>query len=505
MMWAANSLPGKSRFQSHSTIFKYACRCAGRMAKEQAQGIAKKSTDFSEWYVQAITRAELVDYTSVSGCFAFRPYGYAIWERLVAIVDAKLKAMGVQNCYFPLFIPERLLKKEQQHVKGFAPEVAWVETAGNTKLDERLAIRPTSETIMYESYSKWIRSWRDLPLRLNQWNNVVRWEFKHPTPLIRTREFLWNEGHSAFATRKEAEAEIEDILSLWKDVTENVLALAGLLGKKSEAEKFAGAIASYSIEFVLPNGKAAQGPDAHFDGQNFAKAFDITFLNAQRKKEFVWQNTWAISTRMIGILAMIHGDDRGLVLPPEIAPIQVVIVPILFEDSKKSVLAAAKKLEQQLKKTVRVHLDDRDSHTPGWKFNEWELKGVPVRIELGPKDLAKNQVVIARRDTGKKDVVPLATAVATVADILRKIQQDMLAASRATLERSITAAKDVTGITKALKSSALASAAFCGSEVCEAKLTGSTEAKSLCISREGTGTCVFCGKDGKPAYFGRSY
>ena len=302
-------------------------------ARDDAKSIgitAKKEKDFSEWYSQLIIKSGLVDYTSVSGCFAYRPYGYSIWEKIVKEVDARLKKLGVQNVYFPLLIPEKLLKKEQQHVKGFAPEVAWVTEAGNTKLDERLAIRPTSETIMYDSYSKWIRSWRDLPIKYNQWNSVVRWEFKHPTPLIRTREFLWCEGHSAFATRKEAEQEINEMMQLWADVTENLLALKGVSGMKSEAEKFAGALASYSIEYLLPNGKTAQGPDAHFDGQNFAKAFDISFLDKNGKRVYAWQNTWAITTRMIGIMAMVHGDDSGLVLPPRIAPIQAVIIPITF-------------------------------------------------------------------------------------------------------------------------------------------------------------------------------
>ena len=259
---------------------------SGPAAEKITLGLtAKKSENFSEWYTQVVEKAELAGYTSVSGCMVLRPYGYSIWEKIVGAVDARLKKMGVKNCYFPLLIPESLLKKEQEHVEGFAPEVAWVTHAGNTKLDERLAVRPTSETIMYESFSKWIRSWRDLPLKLNQWNNVVRWEFTHPTPFIRTREFLWNEGHTAYATKEEAENEITVIMALWKEITEEYLALVGVMGRKSDAEKFAGAIASYSIEYFLPNGKAAQGPDAHFDGQNFAKAFNIGFLNKEGKHE----------------------------------------------------------------------------------------------------------------------------------------------------------------------------------------------------------------------------
>ncbi len=476
----------------------------GKDAAKSLGITAKKDKDFSEWYSQLIMKSELVDYTSVSGCFAFRPYGYAIWEKIVAEVDSRLKKMGVKNVYFPLFIPEKLLKKEQQHVKGFAPEVAWVTEAGNTKLDERLAVRPTSETIMYESYSKWIRSWRDLPLKYNQWNNVVRWEFKHPTPLIRTREFLWCEGHTVFATRQEAEQEIKDMMALWKDVTENLLALKGVSGRKSEAEKFAGAVASYSIEFLLPNGKAAQGPDAHFDGQNFAKAFGITFLNKDGKKEYAWQNTWAITTRMIGILAMVHGDDRGLVLPPKIAPIQAVIVPITFEESKKKVIDEASRIQKQLG-GISAIVDDRDEYTPGWKFNEWEMKGVPIRIEIGPKDIEKKQVVLARRDTGKKEFVKAADVRKAVESALDEIQKSLLDKSGSLLKSGITAAKNTKEIGAAAKSGKIASGFFCGSEKCDAEIK-KTEAKSLCIELQGKkGSCIACGKESNQGCFGKSY
>lgn len=470
----------------------------------------KKFGDFSEWYTQAIVKAEIVDYTLVSGCFAFRPYGYAIWEKIVKEVDAKLKKMGVKNCYFPLFIPERLLKKEAEHVQGFAPEVAWVETAGNTKLDERLAVRPTSETIMYDSYSKWIRSWRDLPLKLNQWNNVVRWEFKHPTPLIRTREFLWNEGHTAFATREEAEAEIKEILALWKDVTENSLAVAGVTGRKSQSEKFAGAVASYSIEFFLPNGRAAQGPDAHFDGQNFAKAFDITFLNEEGKKDYVWQNTWAITTRMIGIMAMVHGDDKGLIIPPNIAPVQVIIVPILFEDSKKEVLAAANKIRKELEKeNIAAEVDDRETYTAGWKFNEWELKGVPLRIEIGPRDLQQKHAVIARRDTSAKETVKLEAVAAAARKTLAEIQKSLYEKSKQQLQNSVVNAKNVAEIAAAVKNKKLAKADFCGSAKCEAEVKEKADgATSRCMeldSSEKKGKCVVCGGAGVLTYFGKAY
>ena len=465
---------------------------------------AKKNENFSEWYSQMITKSELVDYTAVSGCFTFRPHGYAIWEKIVAKVDKKLKKNGVKNVYFPLFIPEKLLKKEAEHIKGFSPEVAWVNEAGNTKLDERLAIRPTSETIMYDSYSKWIRSWRDLPIKYNQWNNVVRWEFKHPTPLIRTREFLWCEGHSAFATEEEAKKEIEEMLALWKDVTENELALKGIMGKKSEDEKFAGAIASYSIEYLLPNGKTAQGPDAHFDGQNFSKSFNINFLDKDGKKKHAWQNTWAITTRMIGVMAMIHGDDKGLILPPKLSPIQVVIIPITFEKNKAEVIESARKTSEQLSDFL-VEIDDRDEYNPGWKFNQWELKGIPIRIEIGPKDIAQKQVVVVRRDTGKKEFINADKVKTTIQKTLDDIQKNLLKKSEEFLQRNVEPVKNVDEIKEAINNKKIGKGFFCGSVKCETKVK-ETEAKSLCIeTSEKQGNCIACGDNANVGYFGKSY
>src|SRR3989344_1582835 len=378
------------------------------MAKKDAdtKGITvKKEADFSEWYTQVILKSDWADYSLVSGCIVYKPASYSIWERIKQIVDARFKQVGIKNAYFPIFIPESLLQKEADHIAHFAPEVAWVTHGGDTKLGERLAIRPTSETIMYDSYSKWIRSYNDLPLRLNQWNNVVRWEFKHPTPFLRGREFLWNEGHTCFATKKEAEAEGEQIISIYKDLCENYLALPSLIGKKSEKEKSAGAEYTISLEFLMPTGKGIQGPDFHHDGQNFSKAFDINFTDNQGKKQAVWQNTFAITTRMIGILVGIHGDDKGLVIPPKIAETQVVIVPILFDNSKTKVLKEAQKIKSELEKScILVQIDSREGYSPGWKFNELELKGVPIRIELGPRDLEQKQAVAVRRDTGEKKI-----------------------------------------------------------------------------------------------------
>ncbi len=377
---------------------------------------AKKSDDFSEWYTQLIQKADLADYTDVSGCIVFRPRAYAVWERIVQETDRRFKALGIQNAYFPMFIPEKNLMREKEHLKGFTPEVAWVTQAGDSKLAERLAVRPTSETIMYDSYSKWIRSWRDLPLKINQWNNVVRWEFKNPVPFFRTREFLWCEGHTVYATQQEAEKERDQIMGVFRDVCENYLALPSLLGKKSRKETFAGAEYTVSMEFVMPNGKAVQGPDFHHDGQIFAKAFNIKFLDKEKKDQYAWQNTFAITTRMLGVMFAVHSDDKGLVLPPKVAPVQVVVVPILFEDSKKKVLAKCGEIVGRLE-GFTVNVDDRDGYTPGWKFNEWEMKGVPVRLELGPKDLAKNQVVLVRRDTGEKKAVKISALKKVVPEV----------------------------------------------------------------------------------------
>ena len=351
------------------------------MAKENkdTKGIEVEKDEFSEWFTQIMLKADLADYSSVSGMMVYRPRAYAIWESIVREVDKRFKKLGIKNAYFPLFIPEKTLSKEKEHIEGFSPEVAWVTHAGDTKLAERLAVRPTSETIMYESYSKWIRSWRDLPLKLNQWNNVVRWEFKHPIPFLRGREFLWNEGHTVYSNEKEAQAEEKDIIGIYKEVCEDFLALPSLIGRKSEKEKFAGAEYTVSMEFYMPNGKCTQGPDFHHDGQKFAKAYDIKFLNKDGKEEYAWQNTFAISTRMLGVLFAVHSDDKGLVLPPKITEEKIVVVPILFEDSKKKVLEKAREIEKSLKK-LGAFVDDREEYKPGFKFNEWEMNGVPIRI-----------------------------------------------------------------------------------------------------------------------------
>jgi prolyl-tRNA synthetase len=478
------------------------------MKKQSQEGITvKKEENFSEWYTQVILKSELADYTAVSGTIAYRPRSYAIWETIQGVVDKKLKKMGIQNVYFPMLIPEDYLKKEAEHVEGFAPEVAWVTHAGNSKLDERLAIRPTSETIMYPSYAKWIRSWKDLPMRYNQWNNVVRWEFKHPVPFLRGREFLWNEGHTVFATEKEAEKEMKDIIKLWDSFCSDYLALPSLVGQKSEKEKFAGAEYSWSAEFILPNGKAAQGPDAHFDGQNFARAFDISYLDKNEKKQLPYQNTWAISTRMIGVMVAIHGDDKGLVLPPKIAPEKIVIVPIIFTKEKEKVLKKAREIFGKLKKYGAV-FDDREDYSPGWKFNEWELKGTPIRLEIGPKDIAKNQVVLVRRDTSEKKIVKIASLGKEVPKLLDEIQSSLFEKAKKSLDNFIVQISNVSDLKKAVSSGKIGKVNWCGARECEENVKDKTGSKSLNseFKEKGKGKCFACSSKAKfVTYFGKSY
>ena len=480
------------------------------MAEEKDVGItAKKDNNFSEWYTQVVVKSELADYSSVSGCMVIRPLGYAIWDNIKKASEEKLYNLGIKPAYFPLFIPESLLKKEAAHVEGFAPEVAWIDYGGNTKLGERLAVRPTSEAIMYDSYANWIRSWRDLPLRLCQWNNVVRWEFKHPVLLMRTREFLWTEGHTVFATEKEAEQEIKDIMAIWKDVCENYLALYGIAGQKTEKEKFAGAVYTQSYEYYSPNGKAVQGPDAHYDGQNFAKAYNIKFIDKDEKEKYVYQNTWAITTRMIGIMVAVHSDDKGLVIPPRLAPNKAVIIPIYKEKEKKQVLTEANKLKESLKE-FKPLFDDREEYTPGWKFNEWELKGIPMRIEFGPKDLENKQALLVRRDTGEKKAVKISDLKKEIPKILDEIHDNLLKKSKKLLEDNLVEANNWEELEKGIKDKKLVKAKFCNETECEDWIkdkTGGVTTRGIPLdSKKPTGKCVHCGKKAKTyVVFGKAY
>ena len=478
------------------------------MAKEKGV-TAKKTDDFTEWFTQVILKADLADYTEVSGCIIFKPTAYAIWEKIVEETDKRFKKIGIKNTYFPMFIPENLLNKEKEHVEGFAPEVAWVTHAGDSKLSERLAIRPTSETIMYPSYSKWIRSWRDLPLKINQWNSVVRWEFKHPVPFLRTREFLWNEGHTVYATKKEAEAEKNKIIGIYKEICEDFLALPSLIGKKTDKEKFAGAEYTVSMEFFMPNGKAAQGPDFHHDGQNFAKAYDITFLDKNKKKQYVWQNTFAISTRMLGVMFAIHSDKKGLIIPPKIAPNKIVIVPIFSKKDKKEVIKKAGELVSLLDGYAPI-LDDREEYTPGFKFNEYELKGTPIRIEIGKRDIAKKEAVIARRDNGKKQYIKISELKKEIPRILDDIQKSLYKKAEKLLKESIIKATTLKDITSAIGDKKIAFAPLCKSAECEDMLKFKTGgAKVLNIAEKQPkqkGRCVICNKKADyVVYIGKSY
>lgn len=472
----------------------------------------KKSEDFSEWYTEVVLKSGMAEYAPIKGCMILREQSYAVWEKIQEVFNRKIKETGHRNVYFPMFIPESFLKKEAEHFEGFVPEVAWVTEGGSTKLEEKLAIRPTSETIIYATFAKWIRSWRDLPIKINQWCNIVRWETKATKPFLRTREFLWQEGHTAHVTSEEAEKEVMDILGEYKDVMENHLAIPVLVGVKTDSEKFAGALYTTTLEAMMPDGKALQMGTSHNLGQNFAKVFDIKFIGEDEKEHQVWQTSWGISTRLIGALVMVHGDDRGLVMPPKVAPVQVVIVPITYKAADSAtILKKAKEILEKLKaKGVRVVLDDRAEYTPGWKFNEWELKGVPLRIEIGPRDLKQEQVTLARRDTYQKSTAKMGEAVQAAEKLLEEIQNRLYTKAKAALEEKITTVRDYDGFQKALRDKGgFIKAAWCDKAECEAKIkeeTGATIRLRPFEKEKATANCVYCGeKDGEMVYFAKSY
>jgi prolyl-tRNA synthetase len=396
---------------------------AGKQQEAFVTEITKQSVDFSRWYLDVVRKAELADYSPVKGCMVIRPYGYAMWEHLQRELDTRIKATGHVNAYFPLFIPESLLLKEKDHVEGFAPQVAWVTKGGDEDLAEKLIVRPTSETIIGVMYQKWIQSWRDLPVLINQWANVVRWE-KVTRPFLRTTEFLWQEGHTAHETAEEAQEETMKILALYKEVCEDVLAVPVIDGQKSESEKFAGASKTYSIEALMGDGRALQAGTSHNLGQNFAKAFEIQFQGRDKTVQYAWTTSWGVTTRLIGALIMTHGDDSGLILPPKIAPYQVVIVPIPRGNWKETVLPKCEEIKAQLTAAgIRVKLDADESQTPGWKFAEYEMRGVPLRLEIGPKDIEKNAVFAARRDTRAKASMPMDGLAGAITAMLDEIQK----------------------------------------------------------------------------------
>ena len=476
--------------------------------KEENKGITiKKEKDMAEWYAQVCMKAELADYGTVKGTMVIRPLGYSLWENIQAVFNKLIKAHGVKNAYFPLFIPERFFKLESQHAEGFNPEVAWLDKEVTGEGD-RLAIRPTSETIMYDSYSRWIRSHRDLPLLINQWCNIVRWETEATKLFLRSREFLWQEGHCVYETNEECEKDTLYYLELYRQLIEDNLAIPLMLGRKTEKEKFAGANTTYSIEAFMPDGKALQAGTSHNLGQNFAKAFNIKFIGKDEKEHFGWQNSWGISTRLIGALVMTHGDDKGLIFPPKIAPLQIVIVPIIFEKTKKQVLDAANKIKEQLKE-FEVYLDDREEYNPGWKFNEWELKGIPLRIEIGPKDLEKKQAVLVRRDNGEKEIVALKDVSAKAEKLLDNIQTDLFKKAKIFLDESIVKVKTWEEFEKAIKQRKIVKAMFCNETECEdwikSKLEG-VSSRNIPFDSKPSGKCVHCGKKAKvEIYFSKAY
>jgi prolyl-tRNA synthetase len=472
----------------------------------------KKNEDFSEWYTQVILKSSLADYAPVKGCMIFREDSYAIWERIQEIFNQKIKATGHRNVYFPLFIPESFLKRESEHFAGFVPEVAWVTQGGDTPLEEKLAIRPTSETIMYATYAKWIRSWRDLPLKLNQWNTVVRWETKATKLFLRTREFLWQEGHTAHATEKEADQEAMEILNAYKDVMESYLAVPVLAGKKTEMEKFAGALYTLALEAMMPDGKALQMGTSHQLGQNFSKVFNIKFLDQNEKEQNVWQTSWGFSTRMIGALVMLHGDDKGLVLPPRVAPTQVVIVPIPYRGIEAEEIATkAEEVRERLRKTsIAVILDDRKEYTPGWKFNEWEMKGVPIRIEIGPRDIKQQQVIMVRRDTSEKTAVKDKLIETAVSNLLEEIQSNLLNKARKALQDSTVTVKTYSEFKETLESKGgFIRASWCSDQKCEEKIKEETGATIRIVpfeKEEPFSKCIYCERQANEVvYFARSY
>ncbi len=479
------------------------------MNRKNERGITAEKDDFSEWFTQIILKADLADYSDVSGFIILKPTAYEIWEKIKREVDKEFKKLGIKNSYFPLLIPEKFLSKEEHHIKGFSPEVAWVTYAGDTKLSEKLAIRPTSESIMYPSFSKWIRSYKELPLKLNQWNNVLRWEFKHPIPFLRTREFLWNEGHTVYANKEEAEKEKEQIINIYKKTCEEFLALPSLIGRKTEKEKFAGAEYTISMEFYMPNGKAIQGPDFHYDGQNFAKAYDITFLDKNGEKQHVYQNTFAITTRMLGVMFAVHSDKKGLILPPKIAPNQAVIIPIFNNDNKKIIIDKAKKIQKNLRSFEPI-LDDREDYRPGFKFNEYELKGIPIRIEIGPKDIDKKQVTIVRRDNQKKMFIKESELQKEISKILVDIQESLFKKAEKLLNDSIIDVNSIKNLKSAIDNKKIALVLLCDSRECEDSIKAETGgAKVLNIDEEKlvkNKKCVFCNKEAKYVVrVGKSY
>lgn len=476
------------------------------MAKDKqfVKEIADIENDFPKWYTDVILKTELVDYGPVKGTMVIRPYGYEIWENIQKELNKRFKKTGAKNAYFPLFIPQSFLNKEAEHVEGFAPEVAVVTHAGGQQLQEPLIVRPTSETIICDMFSKWLESYRDLPIMINQWANVVRWE-KTTRPFLRTSEFLWQEGHTVHATAEEAEAETQTMLNVYKEFAENCLAIPVLTGRKTEKEKFAGAVATYGMEAMMLDGKSLQAGTSHYLGQNFAKSFDMKYLDKDGTLKYGYSTSWGVSTRLIGALIMAHGDQRGLVIPPVVAPIQVVIIPIAMH--KEGVVEKVTEIKNLFEDSgIAVELDVRDA-SPGWKFNEWEMKGVPVRVEIGPRDIENGKMVVMRRDTLEKLELDLGD-VDAIKNLLNTIQKDMLEKARKIRDSRIVYAENIDEILKGVENRNFVKAPWCGCRDCEDKIKETTQASSRIISEDSADNkvCAVCGKKAeKVVIYARAY
>jgi len=466
------------------------------LSKEDIGITVTKEADFSEWYTQVVLKAKLADYAPVKGLIVLRPEGYSIWESLRNTFDEKFSKNGIRNGFLPILIPESLLGKEQKHFAGFNPEVFWVTHSGENKLGDRLALRPTSETLAYTMYSKWIQSWRDLPLKINFWNTALRAEIKATKPFIRTSEFLWQEGHTVHAVQEEAESEVMKILEIYKNTVESELAIPVVTGKKSEKEKFVGAVYTTTMEAIMPDGKALQMGTSHFLGQNFSIPFEVKFTDKDNVEQFAWQTSWGVSWRLIGAMIMVHGDNKGLVLPPKVAPIQVVIVPIYkSEEAKNIVFTKLNEIREQLEsKKIRVHVDDRNELTPGYKFNDWELKGIPLRIEIGPKDIEKQQIILAKRYNLEKISLEF-SQIERIVTILDEIQKDMLKIATVKAKENTVNISDYVEFKLKIAKGGFFNADWCGKIECEEKIKEETGADIRVIpfgSEKTNGKCVYC-------------
>jgi len=471
----------------------------------------KKEENFSEWYTQVVTKAGLADYAGIKGFMVLMPYGYSIWERIREFFDRRIKKEGHKNAYFPALIPESFLRKEAEHFSGFVPEVFWVTHAGDEELSDKLAVRPTSETIAYDSYSRWIKSWRDLPLLLNFWNSVLRAEIKMTKPFIRTSEYLWQEGHTVHATKEDADSEVMLILGIYRELVEDILAIPVLAGRKTDRDKFVGALYTTTLEALMPDGKALQMGTSHNLGQNFSIPFGIKYVGKDENEHYAWQTSWGVSWRLIGAAVMVHGDDKGLILPPKVAPIQIVAIPIYYtEDERRLVYKEIEEVSSVLSQGgFIVHVDDREQYTPGWKFNEWEMKGVPLRIEIGPRDIEKKQVTLVRRDTFDRAQITRERVVEETGKILDEMQRNLFERAKGFLEARTNTTASYDEFKRMVENGGFIKACWCGDTACEAQIKEETGADIRLIPFEREelfSKCVRCGKEAQEAvYFARAY